>query len=60
MGNYDNEQVELELRNHAETRDAFKLGDGDNIAWCPKSQIEYLGNGKWIFPVWLAQKKGFI
>lgn len=44
----------------AETDKAWKLSDGVNCEWVPKSQVEKNGDGTFTMPEWLAKEKGFI
>lgn len=44
----------------AETEKAWKIFDGKEEAWIPKSQAERNDDGTFTMPIWLAKEKGFI
>lgn len=50
--------IAAEIRGESEK--AFRLFDGVNTEWVPKSQVENNGDGTFTMPEWLAQDKGFI
>lgn len=50
--------IAAEIRGESEK--AFRLFDGANTEWVPKSQVENNGDGTFTMPEWLAQDKGFI
>jgi hypothetical protein len=52
--------VEIAAQIRGETDKAFRLYDGTNTEWVPKSQVEDNGDGTFTMPEWLAQDKGFI
>ncbi len=58
MKNHDIIEIAGELR--GETEKAFRIYDGKNTEWVPKSQVENNGNGTFSMPEWLAEDKGFI
>jgi hypothetical protein len=43
-----------------ETEKAYRISDGVNTEWVPKSQVENNNDGTFTMPEWLAKEKGLI
>lgn len=52
--------VDIEANLVGETEKAFRISDGVESVWVPKSQVEHDGDGTFTMPEWLAKEKGFI
>lgn len=50
--------IEAELRH--ETPAAYRIYDGKNTVWLPKSQVEANNDGTFTMPRWLAEEKGLV
>lgn len=57
-GRSDLVDIAAEIR--AETDLAWRLHDGVETEWVPKSQVEDNGDGTFTMPEWLATEKGFL
>jgi hypothetical protein len=51
--------VDIEAEIKGETPKAYRLYDGKETEWVPKSQVEDNGDGTFTMPMWLAEEKGF-
>lgn len=52
--------VDVAAQLKGETEKAWRIDDGATIAWLPKSEVEYDGEGIFTMPEWLAKAKGLI
>lgn len=57
-GRSDLIDIAAELR--GETDLAYRIFDGDQTVWVPKSQVERNDDGTFAMPEWLAKEKGLI
>lgn len=58
MGKSELFDLSAEIR--GETEMAWRLFDGTQTEWVPKSQVEDNGDGTFTMPLWLAKDKGFV
>ena len=52
--------IDIAAEVQGETELAYRLYDGKQLEWVPKSQVEKNDDGTFTMPEWLAQEKGFI
>jgi hypothetical protein len=58
--NKDQKLFDVAVEVVGETERAWRIFDGKNMVWVPKSQVENNEDGTFTMPEWLAKEKGFI